>query len=98
VNNCGVVAGGCRRQIAWRRFVAWQREQRRWNWSKVKRWLRRSDGSWKTIATDEAVLFDPTKVRIERYWYRGTKIPRVPTTRSSLPDMTGIIVVESPLR
>jgi hypothetical protein len=26
------------------------------------------------IATPDAVLFDPTKVRIERYWYRGTKI------------------------
>lgn len=63
------------RYFTWRRFVAWQREQRRWNWSKVKRWLRRSDGSWKTIATPEAVLFDPTKVRVERYWYRGTKIP-----------------------
>jgi len=63
------------RYFTWRRFVAWQREQRRWNWSKVKRWLRRPDGSWKTIATHDAVLFDPTKVRVERYWYRGTKIP-----------------------
>ena len=63
------------RYFTWRRFVAWQREQHRWNWSKVKRWLRRADGSWKTITAPGAVLFDPTKVRIERYWYRGTKIP-----------------------
>lgn len=63
------------RYFTWRRFVAWQREQHRWNWTKVKRWLRRPDGSWKTIATEDAVLFDPTKVRVERYWYRGTRIP-----------------------
>ena len=63
------------RYFTWRRFVAWQREQHRWNWTKVKRWLRRHDGSWRTIAAQGAVLFDPTSVRIERYWYRGTRIP-----------------------
>jgi RNA-directed DNA polymerase len=63
------------RYFTWRRFVAWQREQHRWNWTRVKRWLRRPDGSWKTIATQGAVLFDPARVRIERYWYRGTRIP-----------------------
>jgi RNA-directed DNA polymerase len=63
------------RYFTWRRIVAWQREQHRWNWTKVKRWLRRPDGSWKTIAAQGAVLFDPTRVRIERYWYRGTRIP-----------------------
>jgi RNA-directed DNA polymerase len=63
------------RYFTWRRFVAWQREQHRWNWTKVKRWLRRPDGSWRTITTQDAVLFDPTKVRIGRYWYRGTRIP-----------------------
>jgi RNA-directed DNA polymerase len=63
------------RYYTWRRIVAWQREQHRWNWTKVKRWLRRPDGSWRTIATQGAVLFDPTRVRIERYWYRGTRIP-----------------------
>ena len=63
------------RYFTWRRFVAWQREQHRWNWTKVKRWLRRPDGSWRNITTEDTVLFDPTKVRIERYRYRGTKIP-----------------------
>ena len=63
------------RYFTWRRFVAWQREQHRWSWAKVKQWLRRRDGSWRTIATTDAVLFDPTKVRIERYLYRGTRIP-----------------------
>lgn len=63
------------RYFTWRRFVAWQRAQHRWNWSKVKQWLRRPDGSWRPITTPDAVLFDPTKVRVERYWYRGTKIP-----------------------
>lgn len=63
------------RYFTWRRFVAWQRTQHRWNWSTVKRWLRRPDGSWNTIATKDAALFDPTKVRIERYRYRGNRIP-----------------------
>jgi RNA-directed DNA polymerase len=63
------------RYYTWRRLVAWQREQHRWNWTKVKRWLQRPDGSWRTIATEDAVLFDPTRVRVERYWYRGTRIP-----------------------
>ncbi len=63
------------RYFTWRRFVAWQREQHRWNWTRVKRWLRLPDGSWRTIITTGAALFDPTKVRIERYWYRGTRIP-----------------------
>jgi RNA-directed DNA polymerase len=63
------------RYFTWRRFVAWQREQHRWNWTKVKRWLRRPDGSWKPIAAQGVVVFDPTRVRVERYWYRGTRIP-----------------------
>jgi RNA-directed DNA polymerase len=63
------------RYFTWRRFVAWQRVQHRWNWGKVKRWLRRPDGSWKTIATADVVLFDPTKVRIGRYLFRGNRIP-----------------------
>lgn len=63
------------RYFTWRRIVAWQREQHHWNWTQVKRWLRRPDGSWKTIAAEGTVLFDPTRVRIERYWYRGARIP-----------------------
>jgi RNA-directed DNA polymerase len=63
------------RYFTWRRIVAWQREQHRWNWTKVKRWLRRPDGSWRPIATQGVTLFDPTRVRIERYWYRGVRIP-----------------------
>jgi RNA-directed DNA polymerase len=63
------------RYFTWRRIVAWQREQHRWGWIKVKRWLRRPDGSWRPIQTEGVTLFDPTRVRIERYWYRGTRIP-----------------------
>ena len=63
------------RHFTWRRIVAWQREQHRWNWTAVKRWLRRPDGSWKPIAAADVVLFDPTKVRVERYRYRGARIP-----------------------
>lgn len=63
------------RYFTWRRIVAWQREQHRWGWTKVKQWLRRPDGSWRPIATEGVMLFDPTKVRIERYRYRGARIP-----------------------
>ena len=63
------------RYFTWRRFVAWQRAQHRWGWKGVKRWLRRPDGSWNTITAAGVVLFDPTKVRITRYWYRGARIP-----------------------
>ncbi|MDF1490377.1 group II intron reverse transcriptase/maturase [Tessaracoccus caeni] len=63
------------RYFTWRRFVAWQRTLHRWGWNGVKRWLRQPDGSWNTITAPGIVLFDPTKVRIGRYWYRGTRIP-----------------------
>ena len=63
------------RYFTWRRFVAWQRAQHRWNWTAVRRWLRRPDGSWKPISAADVALFDPTKVRIERYRYRGARIP-----------------------
>ena len=63
------------RYFTWNRIVSWQREQHHWNWTQVKRWLRRPNGSWKPIQADDVTLFDPTRVRIERYWYRGTRIP-----------------------
>lgn len=61
------------RYFTWNRIVNWQRALHRWNWTQVKQWLRRPNGSWRPIATQAIVLFDPTKVRIERYWYRGVK-------------------------
>ncbi|MBP2369859.1 group II intron reverse transcriptase/maturase [Pseudonocardia parietis] len=63
------------RYFSWRRLVAWQREQHRWNWTAVTRWLRRPDGSWRPITAAGVMLFDPTKVRIRRYLYRGNRIP-----------------------
>lgn len=67
------------RYFTWNRLVAWQRELHRWNWTQVKRWLRRPDGSWRTITAEGVALFDPTKVRIERYWYRGVSAIPSPT-------------------
>ena len=63
------------RYFTWRRFVAWQRELHRWGWTKVKRWLQRPDGTWRAIWSEGVSLFDPTKVRIEYYRYRGARIP-----------------------
>jgi RNA-directed DNA polymerase len=66
---------GFLRYFTWRRIVAWQRELHRWNWTAVKRWLQRPNGRWRPIADRGVALFDPTSVRITRYWYRGTRIP-----------------------
>ena len=90
------------RYFTWRRFVAWQREHHRWNWSKVKRCLRRAAGSWTTIATEDAVLFDPTKVRMERYRYRGSvKTPIIgrprPLPPSDAPTKRYTLDCEEPL-
>lgn len=61
--------------FTWRRIVARQRQLHRWNWGQVQQWLRRPNGSWRPIAAQGVVLFDPTRVRIERYRYRGIRIP-----------------------
>lgn len=63
------------RYFTWRRIVAWRRALHRWNWTKVTRWLQRPNGSWKPISDRGVTLFDPTKVRIEPYRYRGARIP-----------------------
>lgn len=61
------------RYFTWNRIVSWQRQLHRWNWTQVRRWLQQPDGRWKTITDDGVALFDPTKVRIERYLYRGVQ-------------------------
>ncbi len=66
---------GFLRYYTWRRIVAWQREQHRWGWNKVTRWHRAPNGRWKPITGDGVALFDPTRVRIEYYRYRGARIP-----------------------
>lgn len=60
---------------AWTRIVAWQRELHHWNWTQVRRWLQSPDGRWKPISAGSVTLFDPTKVKIKRYYYRGARIP-----------------------
>lgn len=61
------------RYFTWNRIVSWQRQLHRWNWTQVRRWLQQPDGRWKTITGEGVALFDPTKVRIERYHYRGVR-------------------------
>lgn len=74
---------GFLRYFTWRRIVAWQREQHRWGWTKVQQWLQRPDGTWRTIWAQGAVLFDPTKVRVEYYRYRGQR--GIPTPYDPAP-------------
>ncbi len=66
---------GFLRYFTWNRIVPWQREQHHWSWARVKRWLQHPNGRWKPITADGVVLFDPTRVRIIPYWYRGSRIP-----------------------
>lgn len=61
------------RYFTWNRIVSWQRQLHRWNWTQVRRWLQGPDGHWRTITDQGVALFDPTKVRIERYRYRGVR-------------------------
>jgi RNA-directed DNA polymerase len=83
------------RYFTWNRLVSWQRELHRWNWTQVKRWLRRPDGSWRTITANGIAVFEPTKVRIERYWYRG--VTAIPSPYPARPPERHHLV-ESPLR
>lgn len=46
------------RYLLWNRIMSWQRELHRWNWTQVKRWLRRPDGSWRTITADGIILVE----------------------------------------
>ena len=59
------------RSYLWKEIVRWQdRKHRRTLWKQ----LRRRYGIWP--AEGEVVLFDPARVRAQRYLYRGTRIPK----------------------
>jgi RNA-directed DNA polymerase len=63
------------RNFTWWRLVRWQRQQHRWNWGDVRRWLTTPTGHWRPITCDGIELFNPAAVPIIRYRYRGNKIP-----------------------
>lgn len=57
------------RSYLWKQVVRWQeRKHRRTPWKE----LRRRYGIWPTHG--DLVLFDPARVRAQRYYYRGTRI------------------------
>jgi RNA-directed DNA polymerase len=60
-------------KYAWQRVMGWiRRKHRKITWTELRR--RFCDGGW--WPTDgEYYLFDPGRMRIIRYRYRGTKIP-----------------------
>jgi RNA-directed DNA polymerase len=63
---------GYLRQITWRRVICWLRSKyRRINWKQLRR--RHLPGWWPTDG--EVTLFDPGRVAISRYRYRGASIP-----------------------
>jgi RNA-directed DNA polymerase len=58
---------------AWWRVVSWLRKKhRRLSWKRLR---RRHLRNWE-ISDDKVMLFRPARVRVERYRYRGTRIPR----------------------
>jgi len=58
------------RSYLWKQVTRWQkRKHRRTPWKQ----LRRRYGIWPTDG--DVVLFDPARVRTQRYYYRGTRIP-----------------------
>jgi RNA-directed DNA polymerase len=58
------------RSYLWKQVIRWQeRKHRRTPWKQ----LRRRYGIWPTDG--DVVLFDPARVRAQRYYYRGTRIP-----------------------
>ena len=65
-------------KIAWYQLTKWiKRKHRRMTWKELRRRYC-GGGWWPTTATGQ--LFDPGRVRITRYRYRGTAIPTPWTT------------------
>ena len=63
---------GYLRQFTWRRVICWLRHKyRRANWKELRR--RHLPRWWPTDG--EVTLFDPAKVAITRYRFRGAAIP-----------------------
>jgi RNA-directed DNA polymerase len=82
-------------QYTWWRIVRWHRTRHRWRWKDVRRWLTTPTGRWQPIHADEITLFDPTRIPIRRYRYRGEVIPSPFRTLTTNPTAT---TVESPVR
>jgi RNA-directed DNA polymerase len=80
----------------WHRVIRWLKTLHRWNWTDVRRWLTRPNGSWRPITVDGTTLFNLATVPVTRYTYRGNKIPK-PWKQLSNPTQTAE-TVESPLR
>jgi RNA-directed DNA polymerase len=61
------------RAFLWKRLVRWQRRKHpHRTWRYLRRRYSRGDG-WPTDG--DVVLFDPARVSVKRYYYRGTRIP-----------------------
>jgi RNA-directed DNA polymerase len=83
-------------QFTWWRIVRWQQTRHRWRWKDVRRWLTDRTGRWQPITAEDVILFDPTRIAIRRYRYRGGKIPTpFPARLTTTPTAT---TVESPVR
>ncbi len=62
-------------QFVWWRIVNWQMKLHRWRWGDVRAWLTDHTGRWRPISADGITLYNPEKVGITRYRYRGAAIP-----------------------
>jgi RNA-directed DNA polymerase len=72
-HGCSSATFGYLRAFLWNRLVRWQRRKHpRRTWRYLRRRYSRGDG-WPTDG--DVVLFDPARVSVRRYYYRGTRIP-----------------------
>lgn len=68
--GCSHATFSCLQSYLWKEIVRWHdRKHRRTPWKQ----LRRRYGIWP--AEGEVTLFDPARVRAQRFLYRGTCIP-----------------------
>ena len=81
---------------AWWQVMAWLRRKHRGiSWNELRR--RYCGGKWWPI-TDRGGLFNPEKVRITRYRYRGAAIPSPWPVKNEITHEHVTGLVESPLR
>ncbi|WP_214111412.1 group II intron reverse transcriptase/maturase [Acrocarpospora catenulata] len=61
--------------FTWFRVIRMLRTRHRWRWKDIRRWLTTPTGTWRPINAGEIELKRIAAIPINRYRYRGSKIP-----------------------
>jgi RNA-directed DNA polymerase len=70
--------------VNWR-VIRWLRKRHRWRWSQFRRRFITPSGAWLPFGADGVILINPAAVTVNRYRYRGEKIPN-PYLPRTLPN------------